>query len=507
MGRAARLVVGLIACACGVAGWGLVSSAQQPAPFRATTEVLSVDVVVTGRDGTPVRGLTAEDFVVRHDGDTLDIAGVDEIGLSDAAGVDPPLEKDGARVVARSTALDAGRLMLIVLDDAFMRFEAGVAYRVRRVGEALVDGLGPYDQAAIVTVSGRRRYHVDFTSDRDVLREAIVAFARAAEAPIPREFAARVASDTFRTAVELFAAVPHRRKVVALVSDGTAVAPQVTTGVQVEDEMRAVTDLQQLVDESSEAGVSVYAFDPSSTEHRNVQTRNRLRALAELTGGRAYTGMNHPERGVAQMLSDTTGYYTLRIYSPAPGHAVTPRVTLASRHASAEVRVLRQAGPGGARGGDGHRHARGRPRRAGRVAGAAHGRAHDGRGTSRPLTDDRPGGVDRVGMDGRCGAGNRGGRRRHRACGAADRRAGGLAPARGWPVGTARGHARAARGAVSGSSGGSSRRRGGGGSHGNGRRQRVRIRQRPLTRVRAVTSMRERWLPGIGLTRWPGPGA
>lgn len=342
MGRAARLVVGLIACACGVAGWGLVSSAQQSAPFRATTEVLSVDVVVTGRDGTPVRGLTAEDFVVRHDGDTLDIAGVDEIGLSDAAGVDPPLEKDGARVVARSTALDAGRLMLIVLDDAFMRFEAGVAYRVRRVGEALVDGLGPYDQAAIVTVSGRRRYHVDFTSDRDVLREAIVAFARAAEAPIPREFAARVASDTFRTAVELFAAVPHRRKVVALVSDGTAVAPQVTTGVQVEDEMRAVTDLQQLVDESSEAGVSVYAFDPSSTEHRNVQTRNRLRALAELTGGRAYTGMNHPERGVAQMLSDTTGYYTLRIYSPAPGHAVTPRVTLASRHASAEVRVLRQ---------------------------------------------------------------------------------------------------------------------------------------------------------------------
>jgi hypothetical protein len=129
-------------------------------------------------------GLTADDFVVHHDDATFDIASVDEVGPSDVASVDPPLQKDGARVVARSTPLDAGRSMLIVLDDAFVRFEGGVAYRARRIGEALVNGLGPYDQEAIVTVSGRRQYHVDFTSDRDVLRQAIVAFPRVAEAPL-----------------------------------------------------------------------------------------------------------------------------------------------------------------------------------------------------------------------------------------------------------------------------------------------------------------------------------
>ncbi len=339
-----RFASGLASAALAVTIGALSSSAeqQQRPPFRATTEVVSVDVVVTGRDGAPMRGLAAEDFVVRHEGATLDVAAVDEIGLPTDARHNPPLQKDGARVVARSTALDAGRLILVVLDDAFVRFEGGVANRVRRIGEALVDGMAPHDQAAIVTASGRRQYHVDFTSDTDVLRQAIVAFARAAEAPIPREFAARVAGDTFRTAVELFAAVPHRRKVLALVSDGTAVSPQLTTGVNVEDTMRAISDLQQLIDESSEAGVTVYVFDPSSTEHRNFLTRNRLRALAELTGGRAYAGMNHPERGVTQMLSETAGYYTLRVYSPAPGREVTPRVTLASRHAGAEVRLLRQ---------------------------------------------------------------------------------------------------------------------------------------------------------------------
>ena len=58
-----------------------VVSAQQPAPqqptFRASTKLIVTTVVVRNPDGTPVAGLTADDFVVTEDNEPQEIAFVE----------------------------------------------------------------------------------------------------------------------------------------------------------------------------------------------------------------------------------------------------------------------------------------------------------------------------------------------------------------------------------------------------------------------------------------------
>jgi hypothetical protein len=46
----------------------------QPPTFRAATKLIVTTVVVRNPDGTPVEGLTADDFIVTEDNQPQDIA-------------------------------------------------------------------------------------------------------------------------------------------------------------------------------------------------------------------------------------------------------------------------------------------------------------------------------------------------------------------------------------------------------------------------------------------------
>ena len=55
---------------------------QTPAPqpvFRSGVELVQVEVVVTGRDGRPVHGLSASDFVVLDRGKPQEIAAIEDV--------------------------------------------------------------------------------------------------------------------------------------------------------------------------------------------------------------------------------------------------------------------------------------------------------------------------------------------------------------------------------------------------------------------------------------------
>ncbi len=61
-GKAMRQVV------VAVTIWGLSAAALSTQTFRAATDVVRLPVVVTAKDGQPVRGLTREHFAIREDG-------------------------------------------------------------------------------------------------------------------------------------------------------------------------------------------------------------------------------------------------------------------------------------------------------------------------------------------------------------------------------------------------------------------------------------------------------
>ena len=141
------------------------AAAQEPAPVRESAEVslVEVPVRVIGRDGKPVRGLTAADFTIVDDGRPQSIVGFDAIDLAEkvdpSAGPLPPA---------------ARRRFLFFFDFSFSRPKAIVAAR-RAAHDFVLTGMTDRDLAAVATYSVERgvKILVTFSSDRVQLSRAI----------------------------------------------------------------------------------------------------------------------------------------------------------------------------------------------------------------------------------------------------------------------------------------------------------------------------------------------
>ncbi|HKD18271.1 MAG TPA: VWA domain-containing protein, partial [Thermoanaerobaculia bacterium] len=139
--------------------------AQQSASVHESAEVALVEVPVrvVGRDGNPVRGLTASDFAVEDDGRPRAIVGFDAIDLTE--------KLPG---VAGPAGPAARRRFLILFDFSFSQPRAIVAAR-RAAKELVLSGMGDRDLAAVATYSVEQgvRVAVTFTPDREQLVHAI----------------------------------------------------------------------------------------------------------------------------------------------------------------------------------------------------------------------------------------------------------------------------------------------------------------------------------------------
>ena len=160
--------------------------AQQPAPqptFKSGVNLIEVDVVVTNKTGQPVRGLGQADFEVTEDGKPVTISTFVAVDLpaAPAGSPIPPPDRSGTSIASNDQPED-GRVILIVLDDYHVRFDAGFAVRTRAVARRLVEQLGPSDQAAVMATSGRTSNQAEFTGDKARLLEAIDRFFPQSEA-------------------------------------------------------------------------------------------------------------------------------------------------------------------------------------------------------------------------------------------------------------------------------------------------------------------------------------
>ena len=176
---------GLVLVACAAVGAapapsalfpaGLPQAAQKPAPseqarFRASTDLVLVDVAAISKDGTPVKDLQPEDFTVTIDGGARRIASMKFIDQSTGAPAATPAAGRPAPAYSSNESGAPGRLIVILVDETTIRF-AGLRGAVESI-DRLLDGFGPSDRVALAALPGPRTL-VDFTSDRARIAAAI----------------------------------------------------------------------------------------------------------------------------------------------------------------------------------------------------------------------------------------------------------------------------------------------------------------------------------------------
>jgi VWFA-related protein len=302
----------------------LAQNPQQPIPrFRSGVDVVLLDVTVLDRNRRPVRGLTAADFTILEDNREQPIVSFEELSAPEPDGSVAPWMREVAPDV-RTNSADHRRLVMIVLNDAQISFR----YRddVKRIGHAIVDRLGPADQASIVFTGNNGRSQ-DFTNDRRVLRATIE---RYVETSMPPELAAKYSIGTVRRAAQLLIDIPHRRK--ALIWVGGRLLSPLQGGVQMAPvgspsgtygtASDGHFDLLETIKHAQRANVTVYTVSPSGLEAPGPGTTHADLSLESLngelneTGGFAITNTSNFDPQIAQIFRETGSYYLLGFSSP-----------------------------------------------------------------------------------------------------------------------------------------------------------------------------------------------
>ncbi|MEM9597508.1 MAG: VWA domain-containing protein [Acidobacteriota bacterium] len=144
-----------------------------------SVHVVNVDVRVTDRDGRPVRGLVAEDFTLREDGEAVDITYFSEVPPRPGA---PAAEAPADGASDGETEDDAdvpSALLVFVIDDTAVE-PRNRQRALEQVRDALDRGFDPYTAVTVAVIDGGLKILAQPTGDVSQLRAALD---RIAEAP------------------------------------------------------------------------------------------------------------------------------------------------------------------------------------------------------------------------------------------------------------------------------------------------------------------------------------
>lgn len=242
--------------------------------FRTTAELVPTAVTVRDGSGRLVRSLTRDDFRVTE------------------AGAEQPITQFALERVPVSLAL--------VLDISDSMRGQRMEDARRAIGTFVDDLLKPEDEASLLIFNHATRVLASWTSDRDVLREALAGALPTGGTAI---------YDAIDTALPLFANRNHPRAAIVLVSDGADTASDTS-----------VIDLKQKLrrDDVFLYGVAVDIPNLRSSLRVNPQV---FRELSAQSGGYAEVVASTEEIGpaTARIAEELNAQYMLG-YTPAtPG--------------------------------------------------------------------------------------------------------------------------------------------------------------------------------------------
>ena len=346
---------------------------QQPT-FRAGVNFVRVDVIVSGRNDEPVADLTQADFEVTEDGKPQAIETFRFVSVSGttAPGEAAPKEIRTDYDEESEAAKDDVRLFAIFLDDYHVRRGASLSVKKPLI-QFLQAQLGDRDMVGIMypltPVSAVR-----MTRDRDELVRVIEQFEgrkydyrprneiEDKYAMYPAAVVERIRNQVSMTALQSLVirmgGLREGRKAVILVSEGYSdiLPPQLRDPIAglpglfnpargdatVQSDERAdffanidiFRELRDVYDAANRSNTTIYALDPRGLtpfefdinegvglrdDQRYLQsTTDTLRTLAGETDGRAIVSQNDLEKGLRQVVRDSSAYYLLGYNSSQP---------------------------------------------------------------------------------------------------------------------------------------------------------------------------------------------
>lgn len=335
----------------------LLSAQQTPeVTFRSSTNLVTVNVTVRGKDGKPIDGLKAQDFALLENGkpQTISVFEFQQLS-SEPAGTASVSGEDTPSTVGSQRFRDK-RLLVLYFDFAGMSIPEQL--RTQQAARKFIrENLTASDLVSILSFGSDLRTDQEFTRDRDQLDTVIRGF-RVGETNLPGVTAAltdattedsdSASTDTgeldlfntdrklsaLQTAVRGLAAIPEKKAFVYFSNGagGSGAENQAQLRSTINAAVRAnvsfyPVDVRGLVatvpgGSATEAGPTGTGLYTGSTQRgqrdKQLGEQDTLIALAGDTGGRALFDNNDLVLGVVQAQRDIQSYYTLGYYSTDP---------------------------------------------------------------------------------------------------------------------------------------------------------------------------------------------
>ncbi len=318
------------------------STPKQESPvttLRATTRLVVLDVVVTDKQGKPVRNLSRQDFTILEDGEAQTIASFEPPDQHAPAGVEEARQDIGARKSSgqTSSAITSSALTILVLDELDTRI-LDQAYTRGEI-QKFLRAHGPHlpQPTALMALEEKKLELLhDYTSDSGALETAL----RRHRAELPFRLmtgegvvgASERLADALEALREIAAANSHfaGRKNVIWIGPGF---PSLNYMIaQPSDKARLLGYVRETSDLMWQGRLSVYSVDPRGLEvvHENIggnlstggffappdSTTAELvfEQVAPQTGGRVFRGLNDLDAQIASSMEDGGSFYALSYY-------------------------------------------------------------------------------------------------------------------------------------------------------------------------------------------------
>jgi VWFA-related protein len=361
----------------------MAASAQQaPTPpsgtvrFGATTQLVIEDVIIRGKDGSPIADLKPSDFTVTEDGkpQKISVFEIQKLAMEPAPSVAssaapkpvaetpavqpavPAFQSVTANQIAPETATDIRyknrRLLVLFFDMTSMP----IADQIRAQSAALKflrSQMTPSDLMAVMTFSSEMKVVEDFTDDRDQLEKDIKKLTIGEGQGLDETVSDDSAADTgaafqqddsefnifntdrqlaaLETAVKMLGPLKEKKAVVYFSSGITrnGVDNQAQLQATINAAIRANVsfypiDARGLVAQAplgdatkgSPGGQAMYSGSSARAAQSNFQGQQEtLYALAADTGGKALLDNNDLSMGIVQAQKDIASYYIIGYYS------------------------------------------------------------------------------------------------------------------------------------------------------------------------------------------------